>query len=113
MSDWKIGEQVIDSPAEFHIEPKRIKRERRLASGKLVCDVKAIKNRFRLVYDILTQSDMTVFKNVYEGNEFVTFEYRQGGAWQTATVWMRSLPLEMVNETPEYWGQMTISLEEQ
>lgn len=96
MSEFMLGlpgsEQAIPTPETFAIEPQQITREGRTASGRLVKDVIAVKQRFVLSYAGLTSEQAEVFRTEFDRNQFLSFKYPDRGETQTATVWFGVLP---------------------
>ena len=113
MTTWSLNETTIKAPSTFSVEHKRIMKETRLASGKMVADVVAVKRVFTLVYPVLYPNEVSSFVDLYHKNEFVEFTFYLDGKWLSATVWVRTLPLAMLRRSPELWDKSTITLEEQ
>ena len=110
---WALNGTPIKSPSTFSLDHKRIKKETRLTSGKMVVDVVAIKRVFTVMYPVLYPEEVAFFTSLYEENDFVDFTFFADGDWHTATVWFRSFPLAMLRRSPELWDKVTITLEEQ
>jgi len=51
---------------KLSITPEQIVREGRTASGKLVRDIVATKQKILLRYDLIDGKDLTVFQNIYD-----------------------------------------------
>ena len=114
---WELGtlgnESEIPAPDSFDIDPIKIERSARMTSGKLVTDIVAIKNRFTLKYHLLTSTDKATFLAEYVKNSFLSFKYLEGASEKTATVKFMSFPRKLALQSPEYWKDITIVLEEQ
>ena len=67
----------------FTSEPFKIERKNRLAGGKLVTDVIAIKNRIIITFGHIRQEDYDVWVSQQRFNEFREIEYE--GADETYT----------------------------
>jgi hypothetical protein len=117
MSDFHLGlvgnEQVLPVPKTFRIEPQQITRDGRTASGRLVKDVIAVKNRFVLAYTGLTAAQAEILRTEYARNQFLSFKYPDRGQERTATVWFSELPRELRYQLLSHWNNVTITLDEQ
>jgi len=63
---------LSDMEREFKPKAQKLGKRRRLASGKLVGDVTAIKNSFEITYRVIKGSDLSTIRNMW-----VT-----GGVWE-------------------------------
>lgn len=113
---WYLGKQgeenKIPTPNEFRIGPEKILRRDRTASGKLVADTIATKKTFELSYTAIDESDTETLLNLHDQNEFLSFLYPDRGETMQATVWFSEFPREKLISPQNYWGNITITLEE-
>ena len=114
--NWFLGlsghESPIPIPSSFNIEPVKIRRADRTASGNKVIDIIAIKNNYKLTYEFLTASEVAIFKTEYLRDKILSFKYPDGGVIQTVAVDFVRFPRRLQLEEPEYWTGITIELEE-
>ncbi len=114
---WKLGisgnEVDIPAPSGFKIDPQPIARKDRTASGKLVEDIIAVKKVFTLDYAALNVNQVQVLLIEYERSSFLSFIYTDCGIEKQAVVWFASFPRERLLTPSEYWGNFSITLEEQ
>ena len=113
MSAWALNGNEIVAPNSFEIENQRISLTKRLASHKLVAEVKRNLKVFELGYEVLSESEFQVFQTAFETNDFIELTYFSNGSWQTTDVWMQSNPSELLSQEPEYWGNLKFVFEEQ
>lgn len=114
---WKLGltgsETSIPAPSGFKIDDQPISREGRTASGKLVKDIIAVKKKFTLDYAALTYSEVQLLLAEYQRCTFLSFIYPDCGSDKQCTVWFTSFPREKLLLATEYWGNFSITLDEQ
>lgn len=112
----KIGytgyEQDILDPDGFVITPFEIAKYERTASGRLVKDVIAVKNKFTLQYDAFSAADADLFLEYYIAGKAVNFIYSDAGREKSATVYITDIPRELYIYDWQYSQNITITLEE-
>ena len=117
MTNWALGltgfEGVIPAPDEFTPSPERIERRRRTASGKLHVDIIKTYRVFTLTYNVLSGAEYLLFYDEWVRERFLSFWYWERGAWRNATVWVSNFQAQEVSVNPEFWGPVTVVLEEQ
>lgn len=94
------------------INPVRIERSERTASGKLVTDIIADKYEYELSYSGLSVASMLIFKTIFSAGAAVTFAYTDSAGAQSKTVYMPSLPYSIHKLNPLLSQNVTIKLEE-
>lgn len=109
----KLNGIEIPRPQNFNIEPTEIAKVDRMASGRMVKDVVAIKNKYSLSYDGLLPADAKTFINIYQAGNAVSFEYEDSEGLHTVLVYLTSLPREIFIYKPEYTQNISIVLEEE
>lgn len=108
------AEVLLPSPQKFAITEREICREGRLASGKLVKDVIAVKRTFRLEYNILSATDLNTILTEYDRHTFLSFKYPDRGVTKTATVAFTEMPRELFRTgAVEQWRNIVFTLVEQ
>jgi len=118
MSDFQIAGTEIPEPKPFEISEFDIKQEQRLASGKMIIKVVAVKKRFSCTWSALEKSDLATLLAAFRASDkFFTFTYADEGATQTATVRIedvnRSLDLIRTDRDKDLYRGVTVVLEEQ
>lgn len=94
------------------INPVRIERSERTASGKLVTDIIADKYEYVLSYRGLSVASMLIFKTIFTAGASVIFTYSDSAGAQSKTVYMPSLPWSIHKLNPLLSQGVTIKLEE-
>ena len=108
-----IGSEVeIQKPDGFSIDPFEIASEARTASGLLVKDIIAIKNRYTLSYDGFTPEDTNHIKDLLISGQKMSFIYDDAGVEEQAYVYIKSFPRELFVHDYDYSKNITITLEE-
>jgi len=92
----KLGDTVIATPHDFKIIEQEIVREGRLASGKLVKDVVAVKKKFSCKYNVLTGAKLEEIMTEYDKHEFLPFEYDDRGTTKTTLVSFSEVPRSLL-----------------
>ena len=110
---WILGAYTIPEPSQMTVSPVEVIQSRRLASGKLVKDVIAVKRRFRLFYEDLTTEEKETFEAIRDNQQFVNFYFVENGEETEVMVWLEPFSYECACQDPEYWINFDISLEEQ
>lgn len=118
MSYFQIAGTEIPEPNPFIINEFKVEKAQRLANARLIKDTIATKHRFELTYPTITWADLNTILTAFEGSdEFFTFQYRDRGATQTATVAISELPrrLRFEDSVANNWlyQDVRIILEEQ
>lgn len=114
---WKMGyagfEQSIPEPDDFGIVPVELSILKRMASGRMVKEIKGVKNRYDIRYDALDPEDVKLFRTFYETGWPVNFIYPDSGEVETRTVFIREFPRNLFVPEPQYSEDIHIVLEEQ
>ncbi len=113
MTAWTLGNVEIPFPTSFHIEPFDIKYADRVASGKLVIDVVASKEKYKLEYEAPDLADISTFLDLKAMDAFLTFTFTREGEIVAKTVWFDEISYEGEYQDPESWKNVEIVLEEQ
>ena len=103
----------IYTPTDFRISMNEIVREQRTASGKLVKDVIATKRVFSLTYNALKPEQVNVLLTEKNRNQFLEFEYPDGGEQKKAIVWFGEIDRTRLLKGIEIWKNFSFILEEQ
>jgi hypothetical protein len=108
-----IGSEVeIQEPDGFSIDPFEIAREARTASGLLVKDIIAVKNRYTLSYEGFNPEDTIHIKDLLMSGQKLNFIYDDSGVEEQAYVYIKSFPRELFVHDYNYSKNITITLEE-
>lgn len=108
-----LGQEItILDPDGFQIVPFEIARVDRTASGRLVKDIIAIKNRFILQYDALDPDDIDTFIQLFTTGRALNFIYEDSGKEKEAKVYITNFPRELFIYDWRYSENITITLEE-
>lgn len=114
---WKMGypgfEQSIPEPDDFSIVPVELSVSMRMASGRMVKEIKGVKNHYNIRYDALDPEDVKLFRGFYEDGRPVAFIYPDSGEAETRTVFIREFPRNLFVPEPQYSENIHIVLEEQ
>lgn len=113
MTAWSLGNVEIPFPTSFRVEPFDIKYADRVASGKLVIDKVASKERYKLEYEAPELSDLANFFTLKALDSFLTFRFDRNGVFESKIVWFEEIVYEGEYVSPESWKNVEIVLEEQ
>jgi len=113
MTAWTLGNVEIPFPTSFHIEPFDIKYADRVASGKLVIDKIATKERYHLVYEAPELSELSTFFTLKALGSFLVFRFVRDSVLVSKTVWFDEIGYDGDQVDPESWQNVEIILEEQ
>lgn len=108
----KLNNVILPNPKDFDIDPQKISRTDRTASGRLVEDIIAIKRHFKLRYKGIRHVGLNIFMDVYSSGLPATFAYLDGDKEEIAYVTIRSLPRGIYTELPTVSRDLVITLEE-
>lgn len=109
----KINGIKIPKPeSDVIVEEQEIAVKDRTVNGRMVKDIKAIKNIFRLPYRGLFPEDAATFISFYRLGQPVNFEYDDFEGNHVKQVYIESLPREIYKPKPIYTKNITITLEE-
>ena len=109
-----IDGTTIPTPQTFNVSSFDIKRESRLASGRLVVDVVATKKSFSLTWVDLTGTEMDSLLNLLYANTFLDYTYPDETGSDTATVTKGDVPRELwVNYDGKRYRGIQVELIEQ
>ncbi len=109
----KLNGIKIPTPDDIPIDEKQICKTERMASGRMVKDVVAIKNKYSLSYKGLLPDDAMTFINIFRAGNSVSFEYEDAEGSHNKTVYLTSLPRELYRFKPQYTQNVSITLEEE
>lgn len=110
----KLNTTTIPTPHQFVISNSPIEKITRLASGKLVKDVVAIKKTFSLSYNDITGTDLNTILGIIGTGDFVTLEYPTETGTGTATVTAGEIPRELwINSGAKRYREVSLELVEQ
>jgi hypothetical protein len=114
---WKLGlagvEQTIYKPTSFLITPVPVERKARVASGKLVKDIIAVKKEFILSYNALPPEQISILITEYDRHAVLNFIYPDVDGDETTAVWFESFPREKLLTPVHLWGRFSINFTEQ
>jgi hypothetical protein len=91
----KLNGTTIKTPQKFIVTSQPIEQTTRLASGKLVKDIIAVKKQFNLSYSDITGTDLATILSIIADGGFVTLEYQTESGAGTATVTTGEIPREL------------------
>ncbi len=105
-------EQEIPAPISMSVQPVEIARQDRVASGRKVKDIIAIKNNYQLTYKGLSAATMKIFADIYKKGEAASFIYDDSEGEKQVMVYITSLPREIFKKRPDLSQNVNITLEE-
>ena len=110
----KINNISVQAPISenFKINPIEISKKIRMASGKTVKEVVAIKNYFTLTYKGLRYRDYKIFYDAFIDGNPVRFTYEDNGIEKTDTVYIESVPRGIYQDVSSVSHNITITMEE-
>ncbi len=108
----KLNNLMIPSPRRMNIEPVELSVVARMASGRKVKDVIAIKNNYVLSYQGLKSESFLVFKDAYYSGNSVSFEYEDAEGAKIVYVTVNEMPYSLLKQNPKLSQNVTITLEE-
>jgi len=110
----KINNISVQAPLaeNFKVEPVEHCKTARTASGRLVKDIIAVKNKFSLTYRGLKYNDYKVFYDAFILGNPVGFSYEDNGLEKTATVFIMSMPRGIYQDVSTVSHSITITMEE-
>lgn len=110
----KISNITVQAPLaeNFKIDPVEMCKTARTASGRLVKDIIAVKNKFSLTYRGLRYNDYKVFYDAFVLGNSVEFSYEDNGVEKTATVFIISMPRGIYQDVSTVSHNITITMEE-
>ncbi len=108
----KLNSITIIEPESMDINPVEYGVSARTASGKLVKDIIAVKNNYKLSYKGLKAATAKTFKDAYIAGTSVPFEYKDSDGTKTVTVNIVSLPYSILKYNTNLNQNVTITLEE-
>lgn len=109
----KLNGTTIPKPHSFDMDYEEIAKKERVASGKLVKDMVAIKRLYNLTYRGLKPNDMKAFINIFKTGKAVEFEYEDAEGTVIVNVSITSLPRSIYLCKPEYSLNVIITFEEE
>jgi len=114
---WKLGveglETTLYKPTAFVIGEKKIEKVGRVASGKKVKDVQAVKQLFTLSYNKLEASYIASMLIEHGRKLPLNFIYEYNGTDNEVTVFFERFTRRKRLTPTELWGDITIVLEEE
>lgn len=111
-----INGVTIKTPTELKVGVFRITKSERLASGKMVMEVIAIKRRLDMRWEIITDVELQKIMNTLESRVFhtVTYPDPQKGENATITAYAGDINYDVWQKVGNrYWQNVSISLIEQ
>jgi len=107
-------ETKLPSPSSFDVGEKQITREGRVASGKLVMDIIAVKKVFTIGYKHLTGPELETILAEFRKNTFLNFKYTDYDASEKAyTVKFTGVPRALLFDVNDWlWKDVSLQLEE-
>lgn len=107
----------LPEPEDFDISKKEISKSKRLASGKLVKEIISVKRSYSLSYKAITPAALVNLVALEDLHDFMDFKYTDVGGVKTVRVWLNQIDRSMLITDEEYngqfWGNITVKLEEQ
>lgn len=115
---FKINGVAIKNPSTFKIERYNVTNLNRLANALMVGDLIAQKRKFYFTYEAITALDWIDILNAIWTHKTIFFplEYMENGLWNTATVYVGSIPAELhmgYNGPNWVWKSVSFNLIEQ
>lgn len=112
-----LNNVLLPDPDDFEIKETEISKDKRMASGKMLKEVIAIKKTFIIEYDSIKPVDLEKLKTLRAVGDFMEFRYFDNEVEKTATVWFNPFDKKMKLTDSEfqgkYWGDIKLELEEQ
>lgn len=108
----KLNGLIIPIPKHMNINPVELSVTTRMASGRKVKDIIAIKNNYVLTYQGLKSESFLVFKNAYYSGNVIPFEYEDAKGIQIVYVTINEMPYSLSKQNPKLSQNITITLEE-
>lgn len=113
----EIDNITIKTPTELKVGVFRLSKSNRVASGKMVMEIIAIKRRLDLKWSIISDTDLQQVMGILDSGVFHTVEYVDPKSGETATI---TAYVGDINQTAwqklgstRYWKDVALALIEQ
>jgi len=107
----------IKTPTELKVGIFRLSKAERLASGKMIMDIIAIKRRLDLSWEIIEDSELQTILNTLDTKVFheVSYPDPQNGESHTITAYVGDINQQIFQQRggKRYWQKVSMSLIEQ